>query len=133
VSITPLLPRDAVETDMPGFQTKDCLSRPHRHDDFQPFFSSAAKVSWTVFLTACCTAVLSCNLLKPTFLPDCPADLAPAVLGVAGVPDFFGHRSARSRCPSCPQVKQPVLPAAVALASVELELVDLVPCLVALN
>jgi hypothetical protein len=37
-----------------------------------------------VFLTASCTAVLSCNLLKLTFLPDCPADLAPAVLGVAG-------------------------------------------------
>jgi hypothetical protein len=32
-------------------------------------------------VTASCTAVLSCNLLKLTFFPE---DLAPAVLGVAG-------------------------------------------------
>jgi len=81
VSITPLLPRDAVETEMPGFQTNDCISRPHRHGFCQPFFSIAAIVSWTVFVTASCTAVLSCNLLKLTFFPE---DLAPAVLGVAG-------------------------------------------------
>ena len=95
MSITPLLPRDAVETEMPGFQTNDCISRPHRHG-FQPFFSSAATVSWTVFLTASCTTVLSCNLVKLTFLPDCPADLAPDVLGVVGavlvgVGLLFGH------------------------------------------
>jgi hypothetical protein len=83
VSITPLLPRDAAETEMPGFQTNDCISRPHRHGFCQPFFAIAATVSWTVFVTASCTAVLSCNLLKLTFLLV-PADLAPDVFGVAG-------------------------------------------------
>jgi hypothetical protein len=81
VSITPLLPRDAAETEMPGFQTNDCISRPHRHGFCQPFFAIAAIVSWTVFVTASCTTVLS--LLKLTFLPV-PADLAPDVFGVAG-------------------------------------------------
>ena len=92
MSITPLLPRDAAETEMPGFHTNDCISRPHRHGLLQPFFASAATVSSTVALTACCTAESSCNLVKLTFLFDCPVDLAPAVFGLAGVL-FFGGSS----------------------------------------
>ena len=38
------------ETEMPGFHTNDCLSRPHRHGCcFQPCFTSSATANSAAF------------------------------------------------------------------------------------